>query len=730
MKDFLKKTTFLAAVSLVAPFVVLFFLGQLLIGKERTFPGWSQFFGLIPGTTGVYLRRAFYWWVLPRVGQDSWVSFGTVFSHPTAQIGERVYIGIGCMIGDVTLEEDVLIGSHVSIINGNRQHGIERLDIPVREQPGEYPRVTIGRDSWIGDRAIVMADVGKHAVVGAGSVVTKPVPDYAIVVGNPARVIGQRGGNSEEQLGFSVNNLLSELVKSMSNRIPFNKPFIVGKELYYIAQAVTYGNISGDGYFTKASAKLMEDRFGVPRILLTPSCTAALEMAAILLDLQPGDEVIMPSYTFVSTATAFVRLGAKPVFVDIRPDTLNIDDALIEEAITPRTKAIVPVHYAGVGCEMDRIMTIADKYGLIVVEDAAQGVNAFYDGRALGSIGHLGCYSFHETKNYICGEGGALCINDDRFRERAEIIRDKGTNRQKFFRGEVDKYTWVDVGSSYVPSEICSAFLYAQLEMLDEIAVRRREIYWQYWRQLKALEDEQLIRLPQIPEECRSNFHMFYVLLATAAQRDALLAHLKPQGIHAVFHYVPLHTSPMGRKLGYRDGDLPVTEELAARLVRLPMYYEISPEEQSQVVESAHGIHWNVAATEYRVITPSLVFKSRKTGNSMSDPMHLLPDAIRPLEWDSEHFGFPVARIEHSDCTEKDLATFLELAKRAGIRLLYCFRDEKRMVSQVLLDRYMGSLVDHRVTFGAVFRICCPQIIVFRSLKSILVARPVLNYWI
>ena len=316
------------------------------------------------------------------------------------------------------------------------------------------------------------------------------------------------------------------------SEIPFNKPFIAGRELYYIAQAVTYGNLGGDGRFTKQCAELLEQRFGIHRVLLTPSCTAALEMAAMLCDLKPGDEVIMPSFTFVSTANAVVRLGAKPVFVDIRPDTLNIDDALIEDAITNKTKAIFAVHYAGVGCEMERIMAIARGYNLRVVEDAAQGVNAFYDGRALGSIGDLGCYSFHETKNYICGEGGALCINDPELLERAEIIRDKGTNRQKFFRGEIDKYTWVDVGSSYVPSEICSAFLYGQLEMLDPIARRRQEIYQNYRHLLKPLEAEWRLRLPQTPEDCTSNYHMFYILVADAESRNDMLPELKSQGIH------------------------------------------------------------------------------------------------------------------------------------------------------------------------------------------------------
>jgi dTDP-4-amino-4,6-dideoxygalactose transaminase len=367
--------------------------------------------------------------------------------------------------------------------------------------------------------------------------------------------------------------------------IPFNKPFVAGKELYYIAQAVTMGNLSGDGYFTKKCAELMQERFGIKKILMTPSCTAALEMAAQLCDLEPGDEVIMPSYTFVSTASAFVRMGAKPVFVDVRPDTLNIDETLIEDAITERTKAICVVHYAGVACEMDRIMAIARGNNLKVVEDAAQGVNSWYNGRALGSIGDLGCYSFHETKNYICGEGGSLCINNPEMIERAEIIRDKGTNRQRFFRGEVDKYTWVDVGSSYVPSEICSAFLYAQLEEMDRISLRRREIYQNYRRALKPLEAEGLLRLPVIPEDCDSNYHLFYVILPTGLKRDEALEQMRNDGVRSVFHYVPLHNSPKGKEL-VGELVLPVTEELSARLLRMPMYFNLSTEEQEKAVTS------------------------------------------------------------------------------------------------------------------------------------------------
>ena len=372
-------------------------------------------------------------------------------------------------------------------------------------------------------------------------------------------------------------------------KIPFNKPFIAGKELYYIAQAVTLGNLGGDGHFSQLCCRMMEERFGIAKVLLVPSCTAALEMAAMLFDLKEGDEVIMPSFTFVSTANAVARLGAKPVFIDIRPDTLNMDEALIEAAVTERTRAIFPVHYAGVGCEMGRVMAVARQHGLRVAEDAAQGVNASHDGRPLGSIGELGCYSFHETKNYICGEGGALCINDPDLVERAEIIRDKGTNRKQFFRGQVDKYTWVDVGSSYVPSEICSAFLYAQLEMLDAISARRRKIYDSYLFQLRPLEGEGLLRLPQVPRHCESNYHLFYVLLPDRRARDGLMAHLNQNGVHAVFHYVPLHASPMGQSYGYHDGDLPVTEDLSGRLLRLPLFYDITAGEQERVVGLVRG---------------------------------------------------------------------------------------------------------------------------------------------
>lgn len=369
-------------------------------------------------------------------------------------------------------------------------------------------------------------------------------------------------------------------------RIPFNRPFVAGKELYYIAQAVQAGHLAGDGMFTTRCSEWMERTFRSQRVLLTHSCTGALEMAAILCDIQPGDEVILPSYTFVSTANAFCLRGARPVFVDIREDTLNIDETLIEAAITPRTRVIVPVHYAGVGCEMDEILAIAARHGLRVVEDAAQGVYATYKGRHLGTIGDLGCYSFHETKNFISGEGGALSVNDQRLVARAEIVREKGTNRKEFFRGHVDKYTWVDIGSSYLPSEVVAAFLCAQLEECEAITARRRAIFDRYAEALAPLERAGRLRLPRVPAHCQHNAHMFYILLPTENDRNRVLAHLNGRNIGAVFHYIPLHTSPMGLRLGGRPGALPRTESLSARVIRLPCFFELKRDEQDRVIET------------------------------------------------------------------------------------------------------------------------------------------------
>ena len=332
----------------------------------------------------------------------------------------------------------------------------------------------------------------------------------------------------------------------------------------------------------------MQDRFGIHRVLLTPSCTAALEMAAILLGLRPGHEVIMPSFTFVSTANAVVRTGARPVFVDIRPDTLNLDETQIEAALTDRTRAIVPVHYGGIGCEMDVIVEIAREHELTVIEDAAQAVNARYRGRSLGSIGALGAFSFHETKNFTCGEGGALCINEERFVEHAEIIRDKGTNRQNFIRGLVDKYSWVDVGSSYVLSELSCAFLWGQLEHMEQITDRRAAIHDRYHQGLQPLERQERLRLPCRPDECATNHHLFYILLRDTTERDRLMHALREDGILSVFHYVPLHTSPMGISLGSSSTTLPITEDVSRRILRLPLFLDLSESDQDFVLERIH----------------------------------------------------------------------------------------------------------------------------------------------
>jgi dTDP-4-amino-4,6-dideoxygalactose transaminase len=369
-------------------------------------------------------------------------------------------------------------------------------------------------------------------------------------------------------------------------KIPFNKPFIVGKELYYIAQAVLGGHISGDGEFTRKCHALLEELTGARKVLLTHSCTAALEIAAILCDVGPGDEVILPSFTFVSTANAFHLRGARLIFADIRPDTLNIDEEEVRRAVTWRTKVIVPMHYAGVGCDMQSIIQTAGESGIFVVEDAAQAVGSRYKGLCLGTIGDLGAFSFHETKNFICGEGGALVVNNERFIERAEIIREKGTDRSRFFRGEVDKYTWVDVGSSYLPSDMLAAFLYAQLEHMEEINRRRGEIFEYYYNTLSPLEEEGFITLPAIPRESMPNNHMFYVLLRDEKTRDGLMAHLKSKGILAVFHYLPLHLSGVGRSMGYTDGQLPVTESVSGRLLRLPFYFDLGRKEQDKVVRN------------------------------------------------------------------------------------------------------------------------------------------------
>ncbi len=368
--------------------------------------------------------------------------------------------------------------------------------------------------------------------------------------------------------------------------IRFNHPGFVGKEERYMLQAIVSGQISGDGQFTQKCHMLLEHELGVPKVLLTSSCTHALEMAALLLDIQPGDEVIIPSFTFVSTVNAFVLRGARPVFIDIRPDTLNLDETQLEQLITPRTKAVVPVHYAGIGCEMDAILDIAQRHNIAVVEDNAHGLFAKYKGKYLGTFGTFATQSFHETKNFTCGEGGALLINDPQYIERAEIIREKGTHRSRFFRGQVDKYTWVDIGSSYLPSDILAAYLYAQLEVWPDIQAKRERVWHYYHTHLQDWAQENKVRLPVVPDYCEQSWHMYYMLLPSLEQRQAFITHLRSRGINSVFHYLPLHLSDMGKQFGGQVGDCPMTEKLSDCLVRLPFYNELSEPDQAYVVKA------------------------------------------------------------------------------------------------------------------------------------------------
>ena len=370
-----------------------------------------------------------------------------------------------------------------------------------------------------------------------------------------------------------------------TEHVPFNWPHMTGKELYYIAEAHFSGSLAGDGPFTKRCHDWLEQRVGCHRALLTHSCTAALDMAALLLDIRPGDEIIMPSYTFVSTANAFVLRGGVPVFVDIREDTLNLDERLIEDAITSRTRAIAPVHYAGVSCDMDTIMAVARRHGLKVVEDAAQGFMASYKGKMLGSIGDLASYSFHETKNVISGEGGALLVNDPLFARRAEIIREKGTDRSRFFRGEVDKYTWQEVGSSFLPGELIAAFLWAQLEEADAITKARLANWGRYHEWLEPLETRGVLRRPIVPIACQHNGHMYYVLLGRGVNRQSVLTEFKRSDVVSVFHYVPLHSSPGGMRYGRVHGSMATTDELSQRLIRLPLYVGLTESQQTRVVD-------------------------------------------------------------------------------------------------------------------------------------------------
>jgi len=371
--------------------------------------------------------------------------------------------------------------------------------------------------------------------------------------------------------------------------IPFNRPSVEGRELELVQQSIANGHISGDGVFTKRANAMLEELIGAPKVLLTTSCTHALEMSAILLDLNEGDEVIVPAFTFVSSVNAFVLRGANPVFADSRGDTLNIDETQIERLITPRTRAIVVVHYAGVGCDMNAIGAVADKHGVAIVEDNAHGLFAKYRGRPLGSFGKLATQSFHETKNVNCGEGGALVINDAALIERAEIVREKGTNRSRLFRGQVDKYTWVDIGSSYLPSDMLAAYLVGQLEKADAIQAKRRAVWDRYATELADWANEHSVRMPVVPPECEQSYHMFYVLFPTLEERQSMIAHLMSQGVMAVFHYLPLNTSEMGLRFGGKAGDCPVAESVSDRLLRLPFYNGMSRDEQSRVIEAIHA---------------------------------------------------------------------------------------------------------------------------------------------
>jgi dTDP-4-amino-4,6-dideoxygalactose transaminase len=368
------------------------------------------------------------------------------------------------------------------------------------------------------------------------------------------------------------------------HKIPFNHPYAVGKEFEYIRQAIANSHTCGDGPFTHKCHALLEQVLEVPKALLTTSCTHALEMAAILLNIQHGDEVIVPSFTFVSTVNAFVLRGAYPVFADIRPDTLNLNEAKLEQLITPRTKAIVPVHYAGVGCEMDKIMDVAGRYGIPVVEDNAHGLFAKYKGKYLGTFGAFATQSFHETKNFNCGEGGALLINDPQSIERAEIVREKGTNRSRFYRGQVDKYSWVDIGSSYLPSDMLAAYLYAQLEAREQIQSKRQQIWEYYHEHLQDWAEENGIRLPIVPDYCDQAYHMFYMLMPSLSVRQAMIAHMKERDIVTPFHYLPLHLSDVGRKFGGKEGDCPVTEDVSDRLLRLPLYNDLTQADLERIV--------------------------------------------------------------------------------------------------------------------------------------------------
>ncbi|BAF72500.1 dTDP-4-amino-4,6-dideoxygalactose transaminase [Sulfurovum sp. NBC37-1] len=495
------------------------------------------------------------------------------------KIGRNVHITPQCLVAGgekgIIFEDFTTIAYQVQVFTQSDDYSgrtMTNSTIPSKYKNEYKKEVVLRKFSIVGAGSVIMPGVilAEGTSVGAMALVLADTEPWSIYIGNPAKKLKNRKRDlvelEKEYLKMKVNNV-----------IPFNKPPFTGNEEKYVLESMRSSKISGDGAFTKRCTQWFEEKLACKKALLTTSCTHALEMAAMLLDIQEGDEVIMPSYTFVSTANAFVLRGAKIVFVDIRPDTMNIDEMKIEQAITEKTKAIVPVHYAGVGCEMDAIMVLADKYDLFVVEDAAQGMMSSYKGKALGTIGHLGTFSFHETKNYTsAGEGGLLIINDERFTERAEIIREKGTNRSAFFRGMVDKYSWVDVGSSYLMNDVSAAYLWGNLEKADEISENRLFAWQKYHDGLKALKEKGLIELPTIPKECSHNAHMFYIKVKDIETRTKLLEYLKQVDILAVFHYVPLHSSPAGLKFGRLNDKDEFTTSESERLIRLPMFYGIT----------------------------------------------------------------------------------------------------------------------------------------------------------
>jgi dTDP-4-amino-4,6-dideoxygalactose transaminase len=481
--------------------------------------------------------------------------------------------------------------------------------------------------------------------------------------------------------------------------LSLQEPSISDLEVTYVIRAVGSGRLGSDGPFSQQCCRLLERSFGIHTVMLTPSCTSALELAVMLCDLQPEDEVLMPSFTFASTANAVLRAGGRPVFVEVDSDTLNVDLDHVAAGISRRSRVVLPVHYAGLSCDMDRLLTLAANHDLHVIEDSAQAVNSFYKNRALGSLGHLAAYSFHHTKNIICGEGGALCINDLGFVDRANILRDKGTNRRNFLCGTVDKYTWVDVGSSFIPSEVACALLLAQLERMDSLTSHRRSRFERYMGALAPLAERGLLKLPGQPEFATGNGHIFYVLLPSQKVRDALLEHLRAHGIGAAFHFFPLHLSPMGARLGWKQGDLPVTEDVSSRLLRLPLYSHLTTSDQEQVIRAVFRfllrrnrppMRRRSADVDVARCAPP---NQEACGVSNGRPM------LEYLEWDSQQFGMPVTRLADWVSEAPAVRAALIQARRKGVRLVYWFSDRSRNPSPHLLEEFSGGLVDRRVTF-------------------------------